>query len=310
MNFKKTDNNPVDCNHDPRSVAIGDFNSDTWLDFVVVNRTVNNISVFLGSSDGIFRQKPTYPTGSRSLPDKVAVADLNNDQRLDIVVACFGINSVQIFLGIGDGTFVNCTTVFTGFSRPIWIHITHLNNDTFLDLVTVDYGTDSISIYLADGTGNFFYQMRYSTGYDSSPVSVISADLNTDDHLDLIVANSGTNNVGIFFGKGNNEFSDQQVLTTGIRSHPISIVAGHFNSDKVLDIAVTNYGTNNVGVFFNLGNGAFIGQTTYMLENASPYFIDTIDINLDKQSDLIVINRGINNMVSFYDILTVTSHDQ
>ena len=296
LNFKITAQNPLDYNTDPRSVAIGDFNNDSWLDFVVTNRAVNNISVFLGSTDGTFSRSTTYSTGSYSLPDKVTVADLNNDRRLDIVVAYFGINSVGIFLGTGDGTFVNYTTVSTNAARPIWIHIAHLDNDTFLDLVTADYGTDSITIYSGDGTGNFSYRMRYPTGFDSSPLSVTSGDLNNDNHLDLAVANSGTNNVGIFFGKGNGEFSDQRVLSTGIHSRPHSVAIAHLDNDKLLDIAIANYGTNNVGVFRNLGDRTFGEQATYMLENASPYFIEAADVNLDRQADLIVISRGTNNI--------------
>lgn len=95
--------NPLDYNSDPRSIAIGDFDNDTWLDFVVTYQAINNISVVLGSANETFKQSATYSTGSHSLPDSVVVADLNNDKRLDIIVACFGINSVGIFLGTGDG---------------------------------------------------------------------------------------------------------------------------------------------------------------------------------------------------------------
>ena len=288
--------NPLDYNSNPRSVAIGDFNSDTWLDFVVTNRAANNISVFLGSANGTFRQPTTYPTGSYSLPDKIAVADLNNNGRLDIIVAYFGVNSVGIFLGLGDGTFVSHTTISTGSSRPIWIHMAHLDNDTFLDLVTADYGTASITLFAGDGTGNFSYRMRYPTGYDSSSTAVISADLNNDNHLDLVVANSGTNNLGIFIGKGNGDFFDQKLIPTGVHSHPNSVVVGYFNNDKLLDIAVANFGTNNVGVFWNMHNDTFAEQTTYMIENASPYFLAVADINRDEQSDLIAINNGTNNI--------------
>ena len=252
--------------------------------------------MFLGSTDGTFSGPTTYSTGSYSLPDTITVADLNNDRRLDIIVAYFGINSVGIFLGTGDGTFVNYTTVSTNAARPIWIHIAHLDNDTFLDLVTADYGTDSITLYSGDGTGDFSYRIRYPTGFDSSPLSVTSGDLNNDNHLDLAVAYSGTNNVGIFFGKGNGEFSDQRVLSTGIYSRPHSVIIGHLDNDKLLDIAIANYGTNNIGIFWNLGNETFDEQTTYMLENASPYFIDVADMNRDKQSDLIVTNIGTNNI--------------
>ena len=297
MNFKRVLINPVDYNSNPRFVAIGDLNNDTWLDFVLTDRALNKISVFLQSSNGTFRRSTTYSTGSHSLPNTITIADLNNDQQLDIVVAYYGTNSIGIFLGMNDGTFVNYTTIFTNSCRPIYIHIAHLDNNTFLDLVMTDYGTDSINIYSGDGTGNLSHWKRYSTGYDSSPVSLTSGDLNDDHCLDLVVANSGTNNLGIFFGKCNGEFSDQQVLSTGIYSRPNSIVVGNLNRDNLMDIAVANYETKNIGVFLNTGNGTFAKQTIYMLENTSPYFIVVGDINKDEETDLIVTGIGVNNIV-------------
>ena len=296
LNFKRTAINPLDYYSDPHSIAIGDFNNDTWLDFVVTNRALNGISVFLASTNGTFTQPTTYATGSHSLPGGIAVADLNNDQHLDIVVASFGSNTIGVFLGMDNGTFINYTNIFTGSSRPLCIHIAHLDNNTFLDLVTADYGTDSISIYTGHGRGIFSYRMRYSTGFDSSPVSVVSADLNNDSYLDLAIAHFGTNNVGIFYGKGNGEFFDLKTFSTGIYSCPNSIVIGHLNSDNLLDIAVANYGTKNVGVFLNTRNDTYAKQRTYPLENASPYFIAINDINIDGQFDLVVTNRGTNNI--------------
>ena len=105
--------------------------------------------------------------------------------------------SIGIFFGLGNGSFVNHTTIPTNSSRPIWMHIVHLDNDMFLDLVTGDYGTDSITIFSGDGTGNLSYRMRYSTGYDSSPVSVTIGYLNDDHFLDMSVGNCGSNSIGI-----------------------------------------------------------------------------------------------------------------
>lgn len=261
-----------------------------------MGRVLNNISVFLQSSNGTFRRSITYSTGSHSSPSRITTGDLNNDEQLDIAVAYYGSNSIGIFLGMNDGTFVNHTTIFTNSCRPIDIHIAHLDKNTFLDLVTADYGTESITIHFGDGTGHFSHWRRYSTGYDSSPIAVVSADLNDDHCLDLVVANSGTNQLGIFFGKCNGEFSDQQILSTGIYSRPNSIAVGNINNDNLLDIAVGNYGTKSVDVFLNTRNGSFSKQTRYLLENTSPCFIVVADINKDEQTDIIVTGIGENNI--------------
>jgi len=296
LKFTPTVPNPIEYNYGLRSVAVGDFNNDNWSDIVVANRAINSIAVFLGHGDGRFGSQTMYPTGSYSTPYMVAVGDFNNDHRLDIAVANVGTNNIGIFMGFGNGSFTSQILISTGSSRPFWIHIADLNNDTLLDLITANYDTDSVSILFGYGNGSFAHPIIYSTGYDSLPFSVIAGDFNNDNHLDLVIANYGTNNIAILFANGNGNFSYQNTFTTGINSHPYSIIVGHFNDDILLDIAVANYGTNNVGILLGNGNGTFANQTTYLLHSASPYSIGVGDFNRDHQLDIVVTNKGINNV--------------
>ncbi|CAF5111608.1 unnamed protein product, partial [Rotaria sp. Silwood1] len=237
----------------------------------------------------------TYSTGLYSAPYMVAVGDFNNNDQADIAVAYFGTNSIGIFLGFGNGSFASQKIISTGSSRPIWIHLADLDNDTFLDIVTANYGTDSISIFYGFGNGNFSYPITYSTGYDSSPFSAVSGDINNDNHLDLIIANYGTNNIGIHLANGNRTFLQQKILSTGINSHPYSVIVGYFNNDNMLDIAVANYGNNNIAVLLGEGNATFTSQITYSL-NTSPYSIGLGDFNKDNRLDLVVTSKGTYNI--------------
>ena len=112
MKFQPTAKNPIEYNYGPRSVAVGDFNNDTWLDMVVANNIVNNIAIYLGYGNGTFSSLIMYSTGSGSTPYMVAVGDFNNDHQLDIAVANFGTNNIGIFLGFGNGSFANHTETF------------------------------------------------------------------------------------------------------------------------------------------------------------------------------------------------------
>lgn len=130
----------------------------------------------------------------------------------------------------------------------------------------------------------------------SMQVMVISVNLNNDHHPDLVVANSGTNKVGIFLGLDDGELSNQNILSTGIHSHPMSIAVGYFDDDLFLDIAVANYGGKNVHVLVNIGYQTFDHHTTYALDDASSYFVVVGDMNRDERLDLIVTNIGRNNI--------------
>ena len=56
-------------------------------------------------------------------------------------------------------------------------------------------------------------------------------------------------------------FLNQTTYSTG--SSPCSVAVVDVNSDNKPDIVIANYGSNNVGVLLNRGNGTFLTQTTY-----------------------------------------------
>src|SRR5207248_677515 len=90
----------------------------------------------------------------------------------------------------------------------------------------------------------FASQVTYSTG--SQPFSVAAADVNGDSKLDMIVTNTGSNNVGVLLNTGTGTFAAQVTYSTD--STPVSVAAADVNGDSKLDIIVANYNSNNVGV--------------------------------------------------------------
>ncbi|CAF5062999.1 unnamed protein product, partial [Rotaria sp. Silwood1] len=84
-----------------------------------------------------------------------------------------------------------------------------------------------------------------STG-SSRPIAIIAVDFNNDSLLDIATANYGTDSITIFYGHGHGNFSLPIMYSTGYDSLPSSLAAGDFNKDNCLDLAIANYGTNNV----------------------------------------------------------------
>ena len=82
------------------SVAVGDFNNDTRLDIVTANCASNDVSVLLQLNRGALRKKITYASGGASDLRCIAIADMNNDTRLDIVVANYGTDNIGILFRI------------------------------------------------------------------------------------------------------------------------------------------------------------------------------------------------------------------
>jgi hypothetical protein len=63
---------------------------------------------------------------------------------------------------------------------------------------------------------------------DSSSGSVAVGDFNNDTRLDIAIANSDGNNVGVLLGFGNGSFTDQVKYPTGSIPSSIAIGGGTF----------------------------------------------------------------------------------
>jgi hypothetical protein len=263
---------------------------------------LNNVGIFLGYGNGSFDSVVSYSTGDDSNPQYAVVDDFNNDNISDIACANYGFVNIIILFGFGDGTFLLGNGYSTGVgSVPVALAIGDFNNDTQLDIAAAAYMLNSISVLLGNGYQPFAGIIEYSTGVGSMPHSVVAADFNNDGWSDVIVANYGTNNIGVFLGRGTKGFSNMLTYSTGINSAPYSLAIGHFNNDNQLDIVVTNSQTDNIVVFLGFPNGTFAIEETYSTgDRSQPFGVSVGDLNNDNILDIVIANFGTNAILTFY----------
>src|SRR5262249_15672987 len=142
-------------------------------------------------------------------------------------------------------------------SGPGSVAVGDFNNDGRIDIAVANFLTNNVGILLGYGNGNFSSQTAYPTGINSYTYWLAVGDFNNDGRSDIAVFNYGTNNVGILVGKGDGRLSSQITYPTSIGSNPVSITVDDFNNDNRLDIAVVNFGQDNVDVLLGYGNGTF-----------------------------------------------------
>ncbi|HWY37317.1 MAG TPA: T9SS type A sorting domain-containing protein [Bacteroidia bacterium] len=88
-------------------------------------------------------------------------------------------------------------------------------------------------------------------------------------------------------------FSPATSFTVG--TQPTSVISTDFNGDGKKDLAVANYGTNNVSVLLGTGTGSF-GAPANFAVGVSPNSICSTDFNGDGKADLATANISTNNV--------------
>src|SRR5208282_3535341 len=133
--------------------------------------------------------------------------------------------------------------------------------------------------------------VSYKSG-GKNPNSVAVGDFNGDGRLDIAVANSSTNNVGVLLGNGDGTFQTPRSYDAG--DTPYAIRVGDFNGDGKLDIAVTNVSYSgaspSVSILLGNGDGTFQAARTFTVGLQPTDFV-LGDFDGDGNLDIAVANR-------------------
>ena len=134
-----------------------------------------------------------------------------------------------------------------------------------------------------------------------APGAVLLADLNGDGIPDLIVANSGGNNVLVYPGLGNGQFGPPVNGTQGfpVGTDPTGLTVADLNGQP--DLLVADTGSNDVSVLLGQGSGSSWTMIPgpRVKTDAGPVALAVGDLLGGTQPDLAVANSGADNVQVF-----------
>ncbi|MGE0055708.1 MAG: FG-GAP-like repeat-containing protein [Hyphomicrobium sp.] len=257
----------------PAASAIGDVNADGIVDILTANNAGRSgVSVLLGNNNGTFTPSVVLPSDGD--PVSIALADINGDNIADVAFsnAAWNAHDVQIYLGSGDGTFIEAPkVVVSNFTYSVLLE--DVDNDTNADLIfSTNDGT--VTVTLGRGDGTFKDGTSYLLSSPSvAPGNVKLVDVDSDGIRDLVFANTLLNAVSVLIGQGDGTFGPAQSYATG-GSDSGWLTVGDFTNDGRADVAISNFNSNSISVLEN--TPPTITGPSYTIDKTPPSLVSIV----------------------------------
>lgn len=184
----------------------------------------------------------------------------------------------------------------TTLGNPTSIYAGDLTGDGYPELSIANSSSPSVTIMLNSRGGivnvDNLYTQELVVSLQDNPLDITGGDLNGDGQLDLVVSHYTVNTITLLINQTNGgslPSMQTQVLQTTER--PFSSVVADFNGDGWQDIAVAGFGSDEVAVHLNDGNGVFSAFQTYAVGQAASDIVAR-DMTNDGFVDLVVASTG------------------
>jgi hypothetical protein len=211
-------------------LAVADLRGNGKLDAIVTSACIysedcpaGEVAVLLGNGNGTFKRSVIYPSAGWTATG-IAVADLNFDGKLDLVVGgcgssnCFGANGVvTVLLGNGDGTFGAPTAYDSGGRLADGLTLADVNGDGNLDIVVANTIDGSLGILEGVGDGTFLPPLTFGSS-ECLCYSVTLTDVNRDGKPDVVMSGLGNSDKGTIDVFINSATSTYRGTTTTLSS--------------------------------------------------------------------------------------------
>lgn len=298
-------------------LSIADFDGDGKNDVVTLQGQINQrLRFFHYNENSTLTEFATLAQiiHETSYERKMAVGDLNGDNRPDIVFAGGwpGPRYLSFVFGQPTGGNLSMTYGFEVEDKAAGITINDLDNDGDNDLAIAFNDTStpirhSVQAFLNNGSGNFIATPKIFLEYPFTPYGITSGDFNNDGKRDLAALLGAF--VMVVNGRGDGTFGGEKFYVTSGSDY---IFTGDLNGDSKPDLltasalaTATNqpelYGSPNT--FTVLFNDNFQGFKAPPVTLWGPSFIDAADFNNDGFTDLVSSWETIFNNTSNIDLM-------
>ena len=287
--------------HTPNEVALGDVNRDGKLDLAVATHDSYGVLLLLGDGHSGFTTAPGSPivmrAGNQPHTHGLALADLNHDNKLDLITVNSTDNDVSIALGDGRGGFTRApASPFAVGPSPYPFAVGDINGDDHLDIVATATATGplrtqqlplsrALTLLLGDGKGGFrSTQLSLRTG---EPWFAAIGDLNADRKPDIVVTHHDMSRLTVLLGDGRGGFVEATASPFDFGGKAFHTAIVDANRDNKMDVIAA--GGDAVRVMLGDGRGGFT-RGAAIRSGPGSWHLALGDVDRDGKADLITSN--------------------
>lgn len=244
---------PVFVNLLPSALATGDLDGDGGLDAVVANQLSSDVSVLLNSRSGRLSKSPQRDYPVQREPTAVALADVDRDGDLDLLVRSDSETRLVVLKNVAGGYPMSEQISVALPVAATAMAVEDLDGNGAPDVILA--GSDgAVRVLWNDGHGKLDAPEAQSVRVASGLTALAVGDLDRDGRADAVVSTASEQRIYILrntltlTGQRGLELVDGGYL---VGSRPVAVAIADFDGDLMPDVAVASQDAGTVTVLLN-----------------------------------------------------------
>jgi hypothetical protein len=276
-----------------------DMNDDDLTDLVLLLPHAQVVMIMSNLGRRGFVSTAVAPTGVD--PHGMVLGDVDNNGRLDVIVANTGSDSVSILLNLGWPRSAVMMLKTGHGPRHVALGDLDVHKNRGIDLVVTNTDDGTISVFRNAGFGSFAQSELLETG-PSTPDGLALGDWNRDGAMDIAAAAQGRGDTanGIMVYLNNQGAFSRRAMFETLGRGTVGLAAADIDGDGVADLITTDRATNTVSILCGRGNGTF-QLDGFITVGDGPDEVLALDLDQDGDIDLVTMNAEGKGVTVLYN---------